>query len=91
MTTKGLQHIQIRENAVRENVENNFILVEHVEGKRNLSDLFTKEYKDASHFIHIRDFIICDEEHFHDSFVSSIGGVMLGLLSHHTLTQILYS
>jgi hypothetical protein len=42
-TTKGLQHIQMRENMVRENVENQFISVQHVGGKVNLADLFTKE------------------------------------------------
>jgi hypothetical protein len=74
LTTKGLRHIQIRENAIRENVENKFIQVKHVEGKRNLSDLFTKEDKDAAHFIHIRDFIICDKDDFRESLVSSRGG-----------------
>jgi hypothetical protein len=74
MTTKGLRHIQIRENAIRESVENKFIQVKHVEGKRNLSDLFTKEDKDAAHFIHIQDFIICNKDDFRESLVSSRGG-----------------
>mmetsp|Transcript_12968 Transcript_12968/g.18518 ORF Transcript_12968/g.18518 Transcript_12968/m.18518 type:complete len:610 (-) Transcript_12968:168-1997(-) len=42
-TTKGLRHIQMRENAVRESVQNKFIDVQHVDGKTNLSDIFTKE------------------------------------------------
>jgi hypothetical protein len=33
LTTKGLRHIQIRENTIRENVENKFVQVKHVEGK----------------------------------------------------------
>jgi len=33
----------MRENMVRENVENQFISVQHVGGKVNLADLFTKE------------------------------------------------
>jgi len=58
-TTKGLRHIQMRENQVRENVENGFIRVEHIDGKLNLADLFTKEHKDVSHFCLLRDLILC--------------------------------
>ena len=60
-TTKGLRHIQIRENAIREAVLNKFIEVKHCEGKRNLSDMFTKEDRDAPHYIIIRDNIMCDK------------------------------
>ena len=60
LTTKGLRHIQIRENAVRESVQSNLIDVHHIlAGKVNLADdLFTKEDKDASHFVTIRDMIM---------------------------------
>jgi hypothetical protein len=51
--TKGLRHIQMRENMVRENVENQFISVQHVGGKVNLADLFTKEMKDTTHFVEL--------------------------------------
>ena len=50
-TTKGLRHIQIRENAVRESVQCGFAEIRHVDGKTNLADLFTKEDKDDNHFI----------------------------------------
>ena len=50
MTTKGLRYIQIRENAVRENVQNNVINVQHIGGKLNPSDIFTKEDRDINHF-----------------------------------------
>jgi hypothetical protein len=59
-TTKGLRHVQIRENAVRESVQSDFITVQHIEGKINLSDLFTKEDKDTEHFITLRDLILHD-------------------------------
>jgi hypothetical protein len=59
-TTKGLRHIQIRENAVRESYQNGFIIVEHVPGKVNLSDMFTKEDKDTSHFLAIRNTVMSD-------------------------------
>ena len=50
MTTKGLRYIQIRENAVRENVQANVITVNHIGGKLNPSDIFTKEDRDVDHF-----------------------------------------
>jgi deoxyuridine 5'-triphosphate nucleotidohydrolase len=61
MTTKGLRHVQIRENAVRESVQNNFIEVKHIPGRLNLSDMFTKEDKDSAHFITIRDLVLADK------------------------------
>jgi len=42
-TTKGLRHIQMRENHVRENVERKLVSIAHVGGKVNMADLFTKE------------------------------------------------
>ena len=85
-TTKGLRHIQIRENAIRESVLNQFIDVRHCEGKRNLSDMFTKEDRDAAHFIEIRDYIMCDSipteiSDFHSPStlpLSSSGGCQVG-------------
>ena len=55
MTTKGLRHIQIRENAIRESIENKTVQIEHISGKVNIADMFTKEEKDAQHFITLRD------------------------------------
>jgi hypothetical protein len=40
----------MRENHVRENVENHFVPSQHIVGKVNLADLFTKEMKDTAHF-----------------------------------------
>ena len=79
MTTKGLRHVQIRENAVRESVISGFLTVKHIKGKVNLSDLFTKEDRDAGHFITIRDFIITDKLPSNHSNPSDRGGVRLGL------------
>ena len=47
MTTKGLRHIQIRKNAIREVIAANIIQVNHIAGTVNLANLFTKEDKDA--------------------------------------------
>ena len=60
MTTKGLRHIQIRENAVRESIQNKTIGVHHIAGSINISDLFTKEDKYTKHFISLRDVIMSD-------------------------------
>ena len=59
-TTKGLRHIQIRENAIRESVINDFVSVQHIAGKDNLSDMFTKEEKDVGHFLKVRDFVVTE-------------------------------
>jgi hypothetical protein len=58
-TTKGLRHIQMKENRVRENVAANFITIRHLDGKVNIADIFTKEMKDTAHFVELRDLFMC--------------------------------
>ncbi len=58
-TTKGLRHIQMKENLIRENIASNFFSVRHVDGKVNLADIFTKEMKDTSHFVELQDLMMC--------------------------------
>ena len=58
LTSKGLRHIQIRENAVRESVQNGFASIKHIQGSLNLSDMFTKEDKDVGHFLTIRNIVM---------------------------------
>ena len=58
MTTKGLRHVQIRENAVRESIANNTISVHHIAGDVNIADLFTKEDRDVTHFLSLRNAIM---------------------------------
>jgi hypothetical protein len=48
----------MHENLVRENVENNFVQIEHIGGKVNLADLFTKEMKDTNHFVTLRNLMM---------------------------------
>ena len=55
-TTKGLRYLQIRENAIRESA--NIIKIEHIAGKINPADMFSKEDKDAEHFHRLRDTIV---------------------------------
>jgi hypothetical protein len=57
-TTKGLGHIQMRENHVRENVENHLITIQHIGSRINFADLFTKEMKDTTHFVEQRDLMM---------------------------------
>ena len=45
----------MRENAVRELQNTDFVDVRHIRGDRNLSDLYTKEDKDDNHYIECRD------------------------------------
>ena len=56
-TTKGLRHLTVRENAIRESVDNKFISVRHIGSKQNLADIFTKEFKNISLFLTLRDLI----------------------------------
>ena len=58
MTSKGLRHIQMRENSTREQQLLGFCCVLHLPGAHNLSDMFTKEDKHIEHFIAIRDAIV---------------------------------
>jgi hypothetical protein len=80
-TTKGLRHLQMRENAVRESIEKDFITVRHVSGKCNLADLFTKEDKDVEHFIQLRNYILTDsletrhEQEYLNNIVTSRGSI----------------
>jgi hypothetical protein len=48
--SRKLRHINMRELAVRAAQLNKDISVEHIEGKLNIADLFTKEMKDTAHF-----------------------------------------
>jgi len=57
-TTKGLRHIQMRENLVQENVTCNFVTISHIGRKSNLADLFTKKMKDTTHFVTLRDLMM---------------------------------
>jgi hypothetical protein len=58
MTTRGLRHIQMRENAISEQVQLGLITVEHIGGKHNLADSFTKEEKHDDHFIECRNLLV---------------------------------
>jgi hypothetical protein len=48
--TKKLRHVNLREVAIRDSLRDGAIVLGHIPGKLNPSDLFTKEMKDATHF-----------------------------------------
>ncbi len=58
-TTKGLRHIQMKENHVLESVLSNFVTIKYIDGKINLADIFTKEMKDVGHFVVLCDLVMC--------------------------------
>ena len=54
-TTKGMKHLNLRDNFVREAVALKDVVVSHIAGRLNKADLFTKELRDGAHFRTIRD------------------------------------
>ena len=68
-TTKGLRYLQIRENAIRENKD--IIEIQHIAGKINPADMFTKEDKDHEHFISLRDKSVVDPSPKYDQIANS--------------------
>ena len=60
MTTKGLRHMQMRENAIRESIHDGFIDVKHIPGIINIADIFTKEDKNLQHYLLIRDQMVVE-------------------------------
>jgi hypothetical protein len=59
MTTKQIRHMEMRENAVREWVQDSYLQVLHVPSRINPADIFTKEMRDGAHFRRLRDSFMC--------------------------------
>ena len=55
--TKKTRHIDLQENHVKENLHKTIRLT-HIPGKTNLADIFTKEYKDSSFYLQLRDLLV---------------------------------
>ena len=64
-TTKGMKHVNLRENAVRECIVLKELTVHHVAGKLNPADIFTKELRDSAHFRRLRDSFMSTRSQFH--------------------------
>ena len=55
-TSKGLRHIQVKENFIKENID--LLSIQHIQGKINPADILSKEDKDPSHFVSIRNNLV---------------------------------
>ena len=64
LTVKGIKHLNLRENKIRESHASNDIAVTHIPGAVNCSDIHTKEIKDAAHFRRLRDTIVVSLPNF---------------------------
>ncbi len=53
--TQGMHHVNTRENAIREARLMNEVVILHLPGAHNSSDLFTKEFKSDSTFRNMRN------------------------------------
>jgi hypothetical protein len=81
MTSKAARHIELRKNSVREWIQSKLLMVKHVAGKINPSDIFTKEMRDGTHFRCLRD-----------SFISCLSDfVNASLLAVHHVRQMAHS
>jgi hypothetical protein len=78
MTSKAARHIELRENAEREWVQDKTLKVQHVSGKINPANIFTKEMQDGTHF-----------RQLWDSFMSQLSDFISGsiLAVHHASQQ----
>jgi len=57
-STKGMRHVNIRENAVREARLCGEVSILHIAGASNPADLFTKEFKPDSTFWSLRSLLM---------------------------------
>ena len=59
MTTRQIRHMEMRENSVREWVNDQLLRALHVKCKINPADTFTKEMRDGAHFQRLQDCFMC--------------------------------
>ena len=55
---KKMRHLNICNMAVHDAHRCSDIIISHLPGDLNVADLFTKEHKDDTHFIHLRNIIV---------------------------------
>ena len=70
-TTKKMRWVDLRENLVRGNILNKNIHVSHIPGKTNLSDIFTKEFRDVSQFLYLRNLFMISSPEFSTGTIPS--------------------
>jgi hypothetical protein len=59
MTSKGNHHLELKENVIREWVNEGAITVSHVSGKYSPANIFTKELRDGANYRRLRDLFMC--------------------------------
>ena len=64
MTLKATRYVELRENSVREWVQDKSLKILHVSGKDNVSDIFTKEMRNVAHFCRFYDAFMCQLSDF---------------------------
>ena len=73
-STKGMRHVNIRENAIREARVLNEISIHHIPGVSNPADLFTKEFKSDTLFRTLRGLILFYPSSFKSDVASRLDG-----------------
>ncbi len=74
-STKGMRHVNIRENAVREAIhEFNEITVSHIPGQSNPADILTKEFKSDVTFRALRGLLLSYPSLLHITKVPRLDG-----------------
>ena len=73
LTTKGIKHLNLNENMIREVVQEGVATIRHIPGLINSSGLFTKEIKCCAHFRRLRDSMMVTKGNFlkHDHNIPS--------------------
>ncbi|EJK43756.1 hypothetical protein THAOC_37768, partial [Thalassiosira oceanica] len=64
LTTKGIKHLNLNENMIREVVQDGLATIHHIPGVINSSDIFTKEIKCGAHFRRLRDSMMVSRANF---------------------------
>jgi hypothetical protein len=59
MTKKQICHMEMRENAMREWVQDSYLQILHVPGRGNPANIFMKEMRDGAHFWRLQDSFMC--------------------------------
>ena len=75
VTSKGIKHLNLGENQVRECHQDQIVQVLHILGIINPSDIFTKEMRDGAHFCCLRDCMMASKNAFlkyHHNFPADI-------------------
>jgi hypothetical protein len=83
--------MELRDNSVREWVENKTLNVLHVSGRVNPAEIFTKTMRDGAHFRRLRDSFMCGLSNFLQQSLLVIHHQSQSTSSHTTPHQVVPS